>query len=131
LPQQEALYTTAECRNSSWSLIAALSAEGTATGQVYVDDGESIVQPSTLFVDFTASNGSLFASARGTYADNNSLANVTVLGVQSQPSSITLNGQTISDGVTYNSSSHVLSVKGLQSATQAGAWAQDWVLTWV
>ena len=59
-----------------------------------------------------------------------SLANVTILGVQNEPSSVTLNGQTISDGCSYNSTSKVLSVKGLQSATSSGAWAQDWVLSW-
>lgn len=130
LPQQEALYTTTESRNSPWSLIAALDAEGAATGQLYIDDGESIVPNATLLVDFTATNGSLYASARGLYQDTNALANVTVLGVASKPSSVTLNGQTVSSGVAYNSSSQVLSLKGLQSATSSGAWAQDWTLSW-
>ncbi|TKA68290.1 hypothetical protein B0A55_04291 [Friedmanniomyces simplex] len=128
LPQQEALYTTTESRNSSWSLLCALSKDGTASGQVYIDDGASLVPPATLLVDFTASNGSLWASARGTYEDTNALANVTIMGVSSKPSTVTLNGQTISEGVSYNGT--VLSVKGLQTATSKGAWAQDWVLSW-
>lgn len=130
LPQQEALYTTAECRNSSWSLIAALDADGSATGQVYLDDGESITPPSSLIVDMTASNGTLYASSRGLYKDTNSLANVTVLGVQKQPSSVSLNGMKINSGVSYNSTSKVLSLKGLQNATSMGAWSSDWKLTW-
>ncbi|KAK5121369.1 hypothetical protein LTR85_005535 [Meristemomyces frigidus] len=130
LPQQEALYTTAESRNSSWSLICALSADDAATGQIYLDDGESIVPPATLLVDLTASNGSLYAAARGLYEDTNSLANVTILGVPSQPSTVALNGQTISSGVNYNSTSKVLSIKGLQNVTESGAWAQDWTLSW-
>lgn len=129
LPQQEALYTTSESRNSSWSLLCALNADGAANGQIYVDDGESIVPPATLLVDLTASNGSLYASSRGLYEDTNSLANVTVMGVQSQPSSVTLNGQTVS--FSYNGTSKVLGLKGLQSATSSGAWAQDWTLSWV
>ncbi|KXS96637.1 hypothetical protein AC578_6907 [Pseudocercospora eumusae] len=129
LPQQEALYTTTESRNSSWSLIAALDADGAASGILYVDDGESVVQNSTLIVDFTATNGSLYASSRGLYEDANSLANVTVLGVQSEPSSVSLNGKTVS-GVNYNSTSKALSVTGLQNATTEGAWANDWTLTW-
>ncbi|KAK5714382.1 hypothetical protein LTR17_017163 [Elasticomyces elasticus] len=129
LPQQEALYTTTESRNSSWSLLAALSSAGTATGQVYIDDGASVVQDSTLLVDFTAGNGSLWASARGTYKDTNALANVTILGVASEPTSVTLNGQAIT-GAEYNGTSKVLSVKGLESSTSSGAWAQDWVLSW-
>ncbi|EMC98792.1 glycoside hydrolase family 31 protein [Baudoinia panamericana UAMH 10762] len=130
LPQQEALYTTSECRNSSWSLLCALSAEGTATGSLYVDDGESIVPPATLFVDFTASNGSLYTSARGTYEDTISLANVTIMGVATQPRTVTLNGQEVRNGVNYNSTSKVLSIKGLQQSTCGGAWASDWVLSW-
>ncbi|KAK0338035.1 hypothetical protein LTR91_013107 [Friedmanniomyces endolithicus] len=128
LPQQEPLYTTAESRNSSWSLLVALSKDGAASGQVYVDDGASLVPSAALLVDFTAGNGSLWASARGTYEDTNALANVTIMGVATKPSTVTLNGQTVSNGVSYNGS--VLSVKGLETATSKGAWAQDWVLSW-
>ena len=127
LPQQEALYTTAESRNSSWSLIAALNAEGAATGQIYLDDGESIKPNATLLVDLTANNGSLYASARGLYEDTNGLANITILGVQTEPSTVTLNGEVVSSA--YNSSSQVLSLKGLEGCV-ATAWAQDWTLTW-
>jgi alpha-glucosidase len=130
LPRQEALYTTAECRNSSWSLLAALDANGAASGLLYVDDGESLVQNSTLLVDFTASNGSLYASSRGLYEDANALANVTVLGVQSEPTAVALNGQNISSGVNYNSTSKALAITGLQNMTAEGAWANDWTLTW-
>jgi alpha-glucosidase len=140
LPQQEALYTTAECRNSSWSLIAALNSDGAANGELYIDDGESIAPPATLFVDFTVSNGSLYASSRGLYVDTNKLANVTILGVQSAPSTVTLNGVQVggSNGsyggntasVNYDSTSKVLGIKGLENLTSDGAWAQDWTLTW-
>lgn len=128
LPQQEALMTTSASRNSSWSLLCALSAEGTATGMLYVDDGESIVQNTTLLVDFTVSAGSLYASARGMYKDTNALANVTVMGVADAPSGVTLNGQSVPFG--YNGTSKVLSLKSLQYATSAGAWSEDWVLSW-
>ncbi|KAK5008877.1 hypothetical protein LTR28_003379 [Elasticomyces elasticus] len=130
LPQQEALYTTFESRNSSWSLLAALDMEDSATGTVYIDDGESLVQKSTLLVDLTISENSLYASARGVYPDTNPLANVTVMGVMAEPSSVTLNGVKISSGVAYNSTSKCLKVTGLGSATSAGAWAGDWTLSW-
>ena len=130
LPQQEALYTTNECRDSPWSLLVALNGDGAATGSLYRDDGESVVPESTLYVDLTASENSLYASARGHFQDKNPLGNVTVMGVTSQPGSVTLNGQTVSSGVNYDSGSKVLSVKGLQSLTGEGAWAQDWTLRW-
>lgn len=51
LPMQEASMTTMEARKSPWALLAALSSEGTASGSLYVDDGESVVQNATLFVE--------------------------------------------------------------------------------
>jgi alpha-glucosidase len=51
LPIQEPGYTTAECRANPWGVIAASSLEGTAKGVLYLDDGESLVQNSTLFVE--------------------------------------------------------------------------------
>ncbi|KAI6827244.1 Alpha-glucosidase [Hortaea werneckii] len=130
LPQQEALYTTAESRNSSWSLLCALNADSSATGSLYVDDGESVMPPATLFVDLTITNGSLLASGRGLYEDKNPLANVTVMGVASEPTSVTLNGESVMDNVKYNGTSKVLSIKGLEQATSDGAWAKDWELCW-
>lgn len=126
LPQQEALYTTSECRNSSYSLLVALDANGAATGQLYIDDGESLVPNATLFVDLTASEGSLYASARGLYEDTNALANVTIMGVTSEPNSVTLNGEDVSN-VAYDSDSQVLKLTEL---TSTPAWAADCVLSW-
>lgn len=128
LPQQEARMTTAACRNSSWSVIAALDKEGSATGSLYVDDGESVAPNATLLVDFTVARSKLYASARGTYVDSNALANVTVLGVQSRPGNVTFNGRGV--GFEYNATTKVLSCKGLQDCTSTGAWSSDWVLSW-
>jgi alpha-glucosidase len=43
--------TTKECRSNPWGLIAATSLEGTASGQLYVDDGESVNPNATLWVE--------------------------------------------------------------------------------
>jgi alpha-glucosidase len=130
LPQQEPGLTTTAVRSSTWSVICALSAQGTATGSLYIDDGESIIQKATLLVDFTAENKRLYASARGLWQEKNPLANVTVLGVQSAPAHVSLNGMVLSGGVAYNETSKVLKISGLQDATSTGAWAKDWVLEW-
>ena len=102
------------------------------TGQLYVDDGESVVPESSLFVDFTVANGSLYASGRGLYEDTNKLANVTILGVESAPSKVSLNGAQLNGSakIDYNSSTKVVCIKGLESLTEDGAWAQDWTLSW-
>ncbi|QIW98302.1 hypothetical protein AMS68_003820 [Peltaster fructicola] len=129
LPQQEALYTTAECRNSSWSLIVALDNRGSAKGQIYLDDGVSVSPPSSKVVSLQAGFGGIRATSTGSYVDTNKLANVTILGVPFEPKDVQLNGKQVSSGVAYNSTSKVLSVKGLESLTSSGAWAQDWTLT--
>lgn len=51
LPTQEPGMTTRICRSNPWGLIAASSLEGTASGSLYVDDGESLVPNATLFVE--------------------------------------------------------------------------------
>ncbi|KAL8779443.1 MAG: hypothetical protein Q9194_001451 [Teloschistes cf. exilis] len=143
IPTQEPAMTTRDARKNPWGLIAALSSEGAASGELYVDDGESVVQNATLFVthwrgiitdakeQFTASNNALHAAARGSYNDTNPLANVTVLGVQNPVTSVTLNGADVaSQGVKYNESSKALQVTGLNGLTTGGAWKEDWVLRW-
>lgn len=72
----------------------------------------------------------LYASARGTYKDTNALANVTILGVPSPVSNVTLDGATLSSGWNYNSTSKVLAITGLANSTSKGAWSADWVLKW-
>ncbi|KAL1980272.1 hypothetical protein VTN96DRAFT_4416 [Rasamsonia emersonii] len=131
LPMQQPAQVTRDVRNSPWSLLVALGSDGKASGQLYVDDGESITPPASLHVDFVASNSTLFATGRGAFKDTNPLANVTVLGVPAAPSAVTLNNETVpSESVTYNSTSKVLVVNGLQSLTRDGAWSSDWVLKW-
>lgn len=51
LPMQGTALTTRECRNSSWSLIVASSLGGSATGELYVDDGESLTPNATLWIN--------------------------------------------------------------------------------
>lgn len=51
LPIQEPGYTTRDSRANPWGVLAACTMRGTASGQLYIDDGESLVQNSTLWVE--------------------------------------------------------------------------------
>lgn len=51
LPIQEPGMTTKASRSNPWGVIAATTMEGTAKGQLYVDDGESLVPNATLWVE--------------------------------------------------------------------------------
>jgi len=130
LPIQEPALTTAASRKNPWGLLTALDSNGAAKGVLYVDDGESLTPNATLFVEFSASKGSLTASPRGIYQDTNALANVTILGVGSQPSSVMFNSANLTTGWDYNSTSKVLSIAVLNNHTCSGAWSQSWTLTW-
>ena len=132
LPVQEPALTTRDSRRNPWGLLVALSAQGTAAGSLYVDDGESVAPNATLYVQFTVSGGALYASPRGEYVDGNPLANVTVMGVERAPlGNVTLNGAPVGmEGVRYNATSQVLSVTGLGGLTAQGAWSGECVLRW-
>jgi alpha-glucosidase len=130
LPMQEPGYTTYESRRNPWALLVALSLNGTASGSLYVDDGESITPNATLCVEFSAGSGKLSASATGDWKDTNPLANITMLGLSTRPASLKLNGSPLNNGVDFNSTNGVLKVTGLSDFTKSGAWASDWVLEW-
>ncbi|OCL09798.1 glycoside hydrolase family 31 protein [Glonium stellatum] len=130
LPTQEPGYTTTESRKNPWGLLVALSASGTATGQLYIDDGESLNPSATLSIAFEASQGCLSSKTIGAYLDTNPLANVTVMGVSSCSGKVSLNGKPVSSGVNYDKASSVLAITGLNKLTSSGAWKQNWELTW-
>lgn len=129
LPMQRPGYTTAESRRNPWSLLVSLNLEGSATGQLYLDDGVSVRQDATRLVDMTATGGSLYASGRGSFRDTNPLANVTILGVATAPSNVTFNGRPVSS-VSYNDTSRAVSITNLANSTAMGAWSSDWTLAW-
>ena len=131
LPTQEPGYTTYESRQNPWGLIVALSDDGEASGSLYVDDGESIEPSDTLDISFAAMKGQLKVSVKGGYKDTNAMGNVTILGVSGGVGQVKLSGTTIdADKLSYNSTSSVLKVTGLNDLTKGGAWQGDWTLTW-
>jgi len=71
-----------------------------ASGQLYIEDGESSNPNATCTVDLSVADGTLHASRSGTYMDNNSLGNVTIMGVE-DIGSVKLNGNTILGGAAY------------------------------
>lgn len=131
LPTQEPGYTTTESRKNPWGLIVALSDDGTASGSLYVDDGESLEPSECLDITFAAQDGQLKVDVQGEYKDTNALGNLTILGVASAVSQVKLNGETIDNSkVEYNQTSSVLKLSGLKDLTSGGAWQGSWTLSW-
>ncbi|EKG18238.1 Glycoside hydrolase family 31 [Macrophomina phaseolina MS6] len=131
LPLQEPRLTTKEARRTPWALLVALGKGSTAKGELYLDDGESLNPNETLSVAFVAERESLSASAVGLFRDGNALANVTVLGVASEPSAVRIGGVDVGKGRwAWSRTSKVLSVTRLDEVVKGGAWDVDWTLTW-
>ncbi|KAL7620180.1 hypothetical protein AAE478_009173 [Parahypoxylon ruwenzoriense] len=131
IPLQEPGLTTAAVRASPWSLLVALDGNGHASGELYIDDGESLVPNATTWVDFTVADSSLKTTPRGNFVDTNMLGNVTILGAQSPVSRVELNGKEIhAETWSLQSSDSVLKITNLDSLTTGGAWNEEWTLSW-
>ncbi|KAK0630069.1 glycoside hydrolase family 31 protein [Bombardia bombarda] len=131
IPIQEPGMTTAASRKNGWGLLVALDGKGHADGQLYLDDGESLVPDATTWVDFHVSGSSLTAQPRGSYVDTNPLGNVTVMGVSSAPSKVLLDGKTLDSSYwTYSDPEKLLLLNGLDDLFPTGAWHARWRLTW-
>ncbi|KAI0160430.1 family 31 glycosyl hydrolase [Xylariaceae sp. FL1272] len=132
VPMHESALTTTAVRNTPWSLLVALDGDGKASGGLYVDDGESLVPETSIWVDFTVEASKLSAEPDGTYDDDsNALGNVTVLGVQGDVKRVVF-GETELDAGNWHLdvTSKVLSIGGLDTYTEDGAWKGAWSLTW-
>ncbi|AEO55839.1 glycoside hydrolase family 31 protein [Thermothelomyces thermophilus ATCC 42464] len=72
--------TTTELREQNFELLIPVGADGTATGQLYLDDGVSLEQKGTTLITFRYRNGVL--TARGTfgYHTKAKITKVTVIG---------------------------------------------------
>ncbi|KAK0880551.1 hypothetical protein LTR87_005673 [Friedmanniomyces endolithicus] len=125
LPLQAPAYTTAETRANPYSLLVALDESGQASGSLYLDDGESLVQEATKLVQFSYTNNCLSTTINGTYHAAPPLANVTVAGAPSLPKgmSLTIAGQPCEvSKVALDYSGGVLYVSGIEPSTPGGAW---------
>ena len=112
IPMQMPSTTTVESRKNPYSLKVALSSSGDAVGDLYLDDGESLDTKETLMIKFTVQSKTLTSSPTlGGYTPTAKVSNVTILGVMSKPSQVTVNGN--STPFNYDSSSMVLSLQSL------------------
>ncbi|VEU22377.1 DEKNAAC103506 [Brettanomyces naardenensis] len=126
LPTQEPGYTVAESRNNSFGLIVALGLDGSASGNLYLDDGESLKVSEATFVDFVAENNTLTAAPRGNYAIEQALANITILGVDSEPSTVLFGNSSAK----FQYTNSTVFITGLEELTGDGAFADQFVVSW-
>jgi alpha-glucosidase len=99
-----------------------VNSTGGASGEIYIDDGVSIIQTATRYVSLTVSDGILSVSSNGTYSVEQPLGNVTIIGVE-RPGNVTFSGGSYRWSWTNNT----LFVTGFGNTS---AWNDAWTLSW-
>jgi alpha-glucosidase len=95
-------YTTTDVRKQPFGFLVAPGVDGQAQGSLYLDDGDSIVQDSTSQIKMAYKDNTLDISGEfGYVAENNSLQDVTILGVKTAPQGAYWSKGTTQDGVVW------------------------------
>lgn len=132
LAAQQPAMTTPDARNTSWSIIIAPGVSGTATGSLYLDDGESEHPNATKIVTLTSNaTGLLDVTVAGEYSGLDlPLANITLLGVRKAPASnnVRINGQHVANS-TYDTTSQTLFIGNLETVLGGKVWASNWTMS--
>jgi alpha-glucosidase len=81
----ESALTTTEVRTKPFHLIVAPDRDGRASGKLYLDDGDSIKQPSTSEIEFTYDNGVLKVSGSFDYTAEDARVSVVKILGQEKP----------------------------------------------
>jgi alpha-glucosidase len=83
--------TTSQLRKKGFHILIAPGMDGSANGTLYADDGISLVQSSTTFINFTYAKGGAF-SMSGDYSHpvNVSIEKITVANIATAPQSINI-----------------------------------------
>lgn len=87
--------TTTELRTRDFNLVVAPGLDGKATGQLYLDDGVSLVQHATTAARFVFDGKKLAMKGSYGYRTSSKVATVTILGIGKKPSGCDVDGKSI------------------------------------
>lgn len=125
IPTQEPAYTLTESRLNPFGLLVALDENSQASGFLYLDDGDdlnSIQNNAYTTISYQVQGGKLTGTVTSNgYAPSAALGSITVLGVNSSPSQVFVNGKS----VPFTYSSNTLAVSGLSVSM-----TQNFAVTW-
>ncbi|KAK4687888.1 alpha-glucosidase, partial [Tremellales sp. Uapishka_1] len=125
LLHDSAEYTLTETRESGYAMLVTLDGKGYAEGVAKIDDGLSWPVNATTCLTLVANSSSCLSSTpSGDYQITQQLKTVTILGVDSQPASVTFNGQQVSN-ITYTANTQEVVVTGLGGDLNS-AWELKW-----
>ncbi|KAG8533509.1 uncharacterized protein KY384_002295 [Bacidia gigantensis] len=125
--RSESAMTTTALRKKDFSILIAPGSDGTASGTLYLDDGESLQQAATSDITFTFGNGKFSMAGKFGYAAGVNVVEVVVLGQKTKPYSVICDGMPLApDAVAYNETTQVVTarvVKGLDKGFQMSGFA--------
>ncbi|KAJ4292426.1 hypothetical protein N0V90_009088 [Kalmusia sp. IMI 367209] len=128
LALQQPKLTTGATRRTPYSLLVALGENEDAKGDLYLDDGVSLVPNATRLVTFTFANNSLSYTSEGSYHASQPLANITITGLQAQPKGVSLtygNHERDTSQIATSFEDGVLKITGTGNFTADGAFQED------
>lgn len=96
--------TTTELRKEPFQLIVATGMDGSATGSLYLDEGNMLVQPHTSQINFTYAENMLKMTGTYGYDAGVGIESVLVLGVDTKPMNVSMGK------MTYNATSKVANI---------------------
>ncbi|KAI0683191.1 alpha-glucosidase [Cytidiella melzeri] len=103
--------TTKVLRQTDFELVVAPDMTDRASGQLYADDGVSVVPATTTLVKFAYANGTLTVSGSFGYDLGVKLARVRFLNVGAAPANVEVNSKkVVSSAFVYNATNKVLDV---------------------
>ncbi|KAJ8093336.1 hypothetical protein PM082_020193 [Marasmius tenuissimus] len=89
----EGAMITDELREKDFEIVVATDKDGKAVGKLYVDDGVSIEQSGTTFLDMKYEDGTLTVDGEFGFPLEVNLRSVRILGVEQAPSDVEFDGE--------------------------------------
>ncbi|GLB35686.1 putative glycosyl hydrolase 31 family protein [Lyophyllum shimeji] len=103
--------TTTELRKRDFEFVVAPGTDGSASGQLYIDDGESITPPSAMDVKMVFKNRRLTVQGNFGFQAGVKTSRVRFLGVAKAPKHVQLNGKMLAQAAyAYDATKQVLDV---------------------
>lgn len=107
----ESAMTTTELRKKDFEFVVATGNNGTASGSLYIDDGESIEQSRTTTVNMSFKGGRLDVNGKFGFPTGVNVARARFLNVQKVPKEVKVNGGRVnSSRFKYDATNKVLDV---------------------